>query len=437
MAMEKLLTVSSDKFGATMKNSQSFKKICVIGLGYVGLPTAAVFASKGFDVLGVDTNPQTIKQINSRKLNTTEPDLDNLVNEAIAIGKLRVANAPEPADAFIIAVPTPFTVDHKPDLSHIDAAADSLASLLTADNIIIIESTIPVGSTERFSARLANMCRDLEFPVTDGNNSDICIAHSPERVLPGQVLAELTENDRVIGGITIGCAKRAAGLYQKISNGRCFLTTAQTAELVKLTENAYRDVSIAFANELANVSEVLGINPWEVIKLANHHPRVNILRPGPGVGGHCIAVDPWFIVSSAPEDTPLIQAARGVNDDRPVRIANKILQIATGLSSPKIACLGLAYKANTDDIRGSASIEVIKLLAANSYAITVVEPYIDSLPSELKDLQNVRLGSLEEISDESDIIALLTDHQVFRELDISTFQHQVLVDTRGVWNFVK
>ena len=437
MAMGKQLAVLSEKLGVIMTNNPSFKKICVIGLGYVGLPTAAIFASSGLNVLGVDNNPETIEAINSGKINTTEPDLDVLVNKAMVAGKFRVAHLPEPADAFIIAVPTPFTTNQTPDLSYINAVADTLAPVLAADNIVIVESTIPVGSTEHFSRRLASKRKDLTFPLTDDKEPDICIAHSPERVLPGQVLVELTENDRVIGGITSRCAKRAAQLYQNIVNGHCFLTTARTAELVKLAENAYRDVSIAFANELANVSETLSLDPWEVINLANHHPRVNILRPGPGVGGHCIAVDPWFIVSSAPEDTPLIQAARGVNDDRPMRVASKILQIASDLKSPKIACLGLSYKANTNDLRGSASVEVVKLLAANSYAITIVEPYINSLPSQLKALKNIRLGSLEEISDESDIIALLTDHQVFRELDISTFQNQILVDTRGVWNSVK
>ena len=432
--METLQVVSSKKSGVPMKNDPSLEKLCVIGLGYVGLPTAAIFANRGLNVLGVDINSQTVDAINTGKISIVEPDLDILVNGAIAAGQFRAATAPGPADAFIIAVPTPFTIGQKPDLSYLDTAADFLAPMLASDNVVIVESTVPVGTTERFSERLAEKRPDLDFPSSGGGKADISIAHSPERVLPGQVLLELTRNDRVVGGITPRCAERAAQLYQKVVKGRCFLTTARTAELVKLAENAYRDVSIAFANELANVSDILGINPWGVIELANHHPRVNILNPGPGVGGHCVAVDPWFIVSSAPDDTPLIQAARRVNDDRPARIAKTILETATNLTSPEIACLGLSYKADTDDLRESASIEVVKCLAEASLNITVVEPYINVLPSELAEFDNIRLGSLELVLGSADIIVLLTDHRAFREIDITVFQKTV-IDTRGIWNF--
>ena len=417
-----------------MKNDPALKNLCVIGLGYVGLPTAAIFANRGLNVLGVDINSQSVDAINAGKVPIIEPDLDILVNGAIAAGQFRAASVPEPADAFIIAVPTPFTTDQKPDLSYLDAAADTLAPVLAINNLIIVESTVPVGSTERFSKRLAKKRPDLDFPFSSGGKADISIAHSPERVLPGQVLLELTSNDRVVGGITPRCAERAAQLYQMVVKGRCFLTTSRTAELVKLAENAYRDVSIAFANELANVSDILGINPWGVIELANHHPRVNILNPGPGVGGHCIAVDPWFIVSSAPDDTPLIQTARRVNDGRPARIAKAILETATNLKSPKVACLGLSYKADTDDLRESASIEVVKSLAEASLNITVVEPYINVLPSELAEFDNIKLGSLEQVLDGADILVLLTDHRAFREIDITVFQKTV-IDTRGIWNF--
>jgi UDP-N-acetyl-D-mannosaminuronic acid dehydrogenase len=411
----------------------SFEKLCVIGLGYVGLPTAAVFASRGLEVLGVDINPDTVATINAGKIHIVEPDLDILVNGAVATGKLRAATDPAPADAFIIAVPTPFTIERKPDLSYLDAAADGLASMLQPGNVVIVESTSPVGATERFSARLAEQRPDLSFPQDAGEDADICVAHSPERVLPGQVLIELTRNDRVVGGITPRCARRAAALYRMAVDGKCLLTTARTAELVKLAENAYRDVSIAFANELANVSETLDIDPWEAIALANHHPRVNILNPGPGVGGHCIAVDPWFIVDSAPDDTPLIRAARGVNDARPARIAAAVNAAATGLDTPSIACLGLSYKADIDDLRESASICVVAELARAGFQIIVAEPHVSMLPSALDELSNVRLASLDDALACGDIVVLLTDHRIFREIDPARLDGKRVIDTRGAW----
>ena len=420
----------------------SFEKLCVIGLGYVGLPTAAVFASRGLEVLGVDINPDTVATINAGKIHIVEPDLDILVNGAVATGKLRAATDPAPADAFIIAVPTPFTIERKPDLSYLDAAADGLASMLQPGNVVIVESTSPVGATERFSARLSEQRPDLSFPgdtgidtgIAPGENTDICVAHSPERVLPGQVLIELTRNDRVVGGITPRCAKRAAALYRMAVDGKCLLTTARTAELVKLAENAYRDVSIAFANELANVSETLDIDPWEAIALANHHPRVNILNPGPGVGGHCIAVDPWFIVDSAPDDTALIRAARDVNDARPARIAAAVTTTAAGLDAPTIACLGLSYKADIDDLRESASIAVVAELARAGFQIVVAEPHVSVLPSALDELSNVRLASLDDALAAGNVVVLLTDHREFREIDSARLDGKRLIDTRGAWS---
>ncbi|MEK9752691.1 MAG: UDP-N-acetyl-D-mannosamine dehydrogenase, partial [Rhodospirillaceae bacterium] len=316
-----------------MRTDPAIRKLCVIGLGYVGLPTAAVFASRGLDVLGVDVNPDTVATVNAGAIHIVEPDLDILVNGAVATGKLRAAAKPEAADAFIVAVPTPFTAERKPDLSYVDAAADAVAPVLKKGDLVIIESTSPVGTTERFSAHLAKLRPDLVFPHDRPDGADVALAHSPERVLPGRVLIELTRNDRVVGGLTPACAARAAALYRIAVDGRMHLTDARTAELVKLAENAYRDVSIAFANELANVASTLGIDAWEAIELANHHPRVNILNPGPGVGGHCIAVDPWFIVASAPDDCALIRAARGVNDDRPARIVAAVLPGGAGLDA--------------------------------------------------------------------------------------------------------
>jgi UDP-N-acetyl-D-mannosaminuronic acid dehydrogenase len=416
-----------------MPNEETVKKLCVVGLGYVGLPTAAIFASRGLDVVGVDVNPGTVATINAGKVHIVEPDLDILVNGAVVTGKLRAVTEPEPADAFIVAVPTPFTEDRKPDLSYLDAAADSLAPVLRAGNLVIVESTSPVGATERFSERLAAGRPDLSFPHAVGDAADIAVAHSPERVLPGRVLIELTRNDRVVGGITPGCADRAAALYRIAVNGKCLLTTARTAELVKLAENAYRDVSIAFANELANVAGKLGIDPWEAIRLANHHPRVNILNPGPGVGGHCIAVDPWFIVDSAPHDTDLIRAARAVNDGRPARVADAVRNATAGSSAPRVACLGLSYKADIDDLRESASVDVVEILAREGLELMVVEPHVRALPPELAEFGNVRLAALEDALAACDVVVLLTDHREFRELGHERLAGKKLIDTRGAW----
>jgi len=417
-----------------MESNPKLVRLCVIGLGYVGLPTAAVFASRGVEVLGVDINANTVATINAGEIHIVEPDLDILVNGAVATGKLTAATEPLPADAYIVAVPTPFTEDRQPDLSYLDAAADALAPVLSVGNVVIVESTSPVGATERFSARLSGQRSDLSFPHDTGETSDVCVAHSPERVLPGQMLIELTRNDRVVGGVTPRCAERAAALYQMAVEGECLLTSARTAELVKLAENAYRDVSIAFANELANISETLNIDPWEVIRLANHHPRVNILNPGPGVGGHCIAVDPWFIVSSAPNDTPLIKAARGVNDDRPERVANAVSDKVSRINFPKIACLGLSYKADIDDLRESASSKVVKLLAESGHEISVVEPHITALPADLAALKNTHLVELDEAISQADAIVLLTDHRAYREMDTVSLQGKAVIDTRGIWN---
>jgi len=416
-----------------MANEGTVSKLCVVGLGYVGLPTAAIFASRGLDVVGVDVNPDTVATINAGKVHIVEPDLDILVNGAVATGKLRAATEPEPADAFIVAVPTPFTEDRKPDLSYLDAAAASLAPVLRAGNLVIVESTSPVGTTERFSAQLAASRPDLRFPHDAGGSADIAVAHSPERVLPGRVLIELTRNDRVVGGVTPNCAERAAALYRVAVDGECLLTTARTAELVKLAENAYRDVSIAFANELANVAGKLDIDPWEAIRLANHHPRVNILNPGPGVGGHCIAVDPWFIVDSAPDDTDLIRAARAVNDGRPQRVADAVRDAATGLDAPRIACLGLSYKADIDDLRESASVDVVEVLAAEGLDVMVVEPHVQALPAALASFGNVALASLKDALSACEVVVLLTDHREFRELDRARLAGKRLIDTRGAW----
>ncbi len=415
----------------------TFNSLSVIGLGYVGLPTAAIFAGHGLDVVGVDTNGDVVDKINRGEVHFVEPGLEKIVRDAVSAGKLRAALEPEAADAHIIAVPTPFTDDHKPDLGHLMAAAESLKGVLKKGDLIIVESTVPVGTTERVSARLAELCPELSFPH-DSETPDINVAHSPERVLPGRVIAELTKNDRVIGGLTDRCGKRAAALYRIAVEGRCLLTTAATAELVKLSENAYRDVNIAFANELSVICDKLGIDPWEAVELANHHPRVKILQPGPGVGGHCIAVDPWFIVDSAPDDSDLIRAARKVNDAKPHHLAGRILDAAGAMANPVIACLGLAYKADIDDLRQSPAIAVVKELAgaeagAGPAKILCVEPHVRALPTELDGLDGVTLHDLDEALNEADIVVLLVDHKDFKEVAKDRLAGKRVFDARGVW----
>ena len=412
----------------------AFNKICVIGLGYVGLPTAAVFASRGVTVLGVDINEDAVEMINNGKVHIVEPDLDILVKGAVAAGKLSANTSPEPADAFVIAVPTPFTGDKKPDLKYVKAAVESLAPVIKKGDLVVIESTCPVGTTDRASAWLADARPDLTFPHSAGDVADVNIAHSPERVLPGRVLIELVRNDRVVGGVSPACASRASQLYRIAVEGECLLTTARTAELVKLSENAYRDVNIAFANELSLVCDKLDIDVWEAVRLANHHPRVNILKPGPGVGGHCIAVDPWFIVDSAPDETPLIKAARNVNDGKPIHIAEVIEKAAKELGTGQIACLGLAYKADIDDLRESPSVDVVAELAkSGGLNLNIVEPHTEILPNKLQDLNSLKLTDLDTALEQSDIIVLLTDHQAFKDINLANYPNKRFIDTRGLW----
>ncbi len=408
--------------------------VCVVGLGYVGLPTAAILASRGFDVLGVDVNAETVSLVNQGKVHIVEPDLDILVNGAVARGKLKAVTEPQPAGAFIIAVPTPFVDDHKPDLSYLRAAAESIAGVIEKGDLVIIESTLPVGTTEIVCEWLAEARPELRFPHRAGSEADVQVAHSPERVLPGRVLLELVQNDRVIGGVSPLCGERAEKLYRRFINGECLITTARTAELVKLAENSYRDVGIAFANELSLVCDRLDLDVWDVVALANHHPRVDILNPGPGVGGHCIAVDPWFIIDSAPAETPLMRAARGVNDGKPAHVAARILAAAAEIPAPRIACLGLSYKADIDDLRESPAVEIVRILAAKGTAdILVVEPHIRHLPESLDGLERVTAADLDRALDDADIVVLLVDHKPFKAVPPERLEGKIVIDTRGLW----
>ena len=413
----------------------SLDRISVVGLGYIGLPTAAVLAARGATVVGVDVNADVVATINSGKVHITEPDLDEVVHKAVNSGKLRAVVTPEPADVFIVAVPTPFKGDHEPDLSYVKAAAEAIAPVLRAGNLVILESTSPVGTTASLAGWLSEARLDLNVPSESGDVGDIDIAYCPERVLPGKILKELVDNDRIIGGLNSRSADRAAEIYGIFVAGAMFKTNARTAEMCKLVENAFRDLNIAFANELSVICDGLQIDVWELIALANRHPRVNILQPGPGVGGHCIAVDPWFIVNSSPEHARLIRTAREVNDDKPRYVINKIRALAEGYQRPRIACLGLAFKADIDDLRESPALHIVEQLAQEDIGdLLVVEPHISALPRSLATRTNVRLLDAEEAVSGADIVVLLVNHQAFRALDNQILDEKKLLDTRGEWS---
>ena len=420
-----------------MTTNTQFNRIAVVGLGYIGLPTAAVIASRGIDVIGVDINQRAVDTINSGSIHIVEPDLDIIVHGVVNTGKLRATVTPEPADAFMIAVPTPFREtpeggSKEPDLSYIRAAAESIAPVLQKGNLVILESTSPVGATEKLAAWLQSERPDLTFPQTKGDAADIKVAHCPERVLPGYVLQELVANDRIIGGMTAACSAAAVQLYQTFVKGECIVTSARTAEMAKLTENSFRDVNIAFANELSLICDKLKINVWELIQLANRHPRVNILNPGPGVGGHCIAVDPWFIVSSCPEEARLIAQARATNDGKPQHVINQVVKAAAEFKQPVIACLGLSFKANIDDLRESPALHITQRLAdARVGEVIAVEPNIEQLPRNLSE-NGVELVALEPALERAHVVVVLVDHREFKTVDRSLLAAKVVIDTRGV-----
>lgn len=414
--------------------SHAFERICVVGLGYIGLPTAAAFATQGVEVVGVDVSARTVEMVNAGESPIVEPDLASLVSGVVARGKLKAGFEPVQSDAFILAVPTPFQEGWVPDLSYVEAATRSIASVLKAGDLVVLESTSPPGATLQVAKWLAEYRPDLDFPhVGSTSNSDVSIAYCPERVLPGRIMIELVTNDRVVGGVTPNCAERAAQLYRVFSQGQIHLTDAVTAELVKLSENAFRDVNIAYANELGMICEHLAVDPWEVIELANRHPRVNILSPGPGVGGHCIAVDPWFIVHVAPDLSRLIRTAREVNDAKPHHVVSEVVAIAERFKKPVICCLGLAFKANIDDLRESPAIDIVRELAGRNVGqLLVVEPHVNALP-ELLQGSGVELVDLETALGKADVVVGLVDHDEFRRVRSSSLRGKVVYDTRGMW----
>lgn len=417
---------------------RKFATISVIGLGYIGLPTAAMFASRKIHVIGVDVSEDTVATVNRGEIHLVEPDLDIAVQSAVQQGYLRATTTVEPAEAFLIAVPTPFRgTGHEPDLSYIEAASRAIAPVLAPGNLVVLESTSPVGATERMAEWLAEERPDLTFPQTHGEQSDLRIAHCPERVLPGKVMQELIHNDRVIGGLTPRCSEMAVSLYRQFVQGECYVTHARTAEMAKLTENSFRDVNIAFANELSMICGDLDIDVWELIGLANRHPRVNILQPGPGVGGHCIAVDPWFIVARSPDKARIIRTAREVNDSKPDWVLHQIetavadhlaVNTAKTAADVTVACYGLTFKPDIDDLRESPALAIVAALAGrHSGPILVAEPNVEALPAGLA---HARLADEEEALGSAQVHVMLVDHSEFRGRAVP---EGARIDARGVW----
>lgn len=410
-------------------------RVAILGLGYIGLPTAVALATRGIEVVGVDINEATVEAVTQGHVPFVEPDLAIAVSGAVSVGRLTATTEVPEADAFIIAVPTPFQEDHTADLSYIQAAAGQIAPRLRVGDLVVLESTSPPGTTEQVSRWLAELRPDLHFPHDGEGIPDIHVAHCPERVLPGRIMIEIVTNDRVIGGITRQCAERAASLYRVFTQGSILTTDAASAEMAKLVENAYRDVNIAFANELSLIGERLRLDVWEIIRLANHHPRVNILTPGPGVGGHCIAVDPWFIVGAAPDLARLVRTAREVNDSKPLHVAKQVIERASRFRNPTVACLGLTFKANVDDMRESPAVDVVEAIAnaEPDLDIRIVEPFTHTLPAQLDGRPNVRLQGASDAIDEADIIVLLVDHEQFKAIPKTRLEGRVVFDTRGAW----
>ena len=405
--------------------------VAVLGLGYIGLPTAAVIARSGARVLGIDVSASVVETVNSGRIHIEEVDLDGLVSGVVARGTLRASLEIEPADVFVIAVPTPFDAERRPNIGYVLKAATTIAAVLKAGDTVILESTSPVGTTEEVRDLLAKLRPDLTMPGA-GGTADIAIAYCPERVLPGRILVELIDNDRVIGGITPRCARKALAFYRRFVRGACVTTTSKAAEMTKLAENAYRDVNIAFANELSLIADTMAVNPWEVIRLANRHPRVNILNPGPGVGGHCIAVDPWFLVHADPANTPLIRTARLVNDAKPDHVVARALALAEAHPGP-VACLGLAFKANIDDFRESPALKVAAALAERlGSRCRVVEPHARTLPAAFSGT-GAQLVDIDEALAGCAVLVVLVDHDAFAAIPLEERRHHAVLDTRGLW----
>lgn len=404
------------------------KSVSVIGLGYIGLPTATLIANHDFKVFGMDPVQRVVDTVNAGKIHIVEPGLAEWVQKAVENGNLQADTKPHEADVFILAVPTPFKEGKVPDLSYVEAAAREIAPYLVEGNLVILESTSPVGTTEEVRDWVLDECPTLQ-------GQKLYFAHCPERVLPGKIVVELPSNDRIIGGVDVESTSRTVDFYRHFVTGELLETDSRTAELSKLTENSFRDVNIAFANELSMICDKLDINVWELIRLANRHPRVNILQPGPGVGGHCIAVDPWFIVDSAPDEARLISTARQVNDNKPHYVMAKVYEAVRKVKNPQIACLGLAFKPDIDDLRESPSLQITQELAEKNIAhILAVEPNVAELPQKLQNLPNIEFCDYQQAIEKANIVLLLVDHKEFKCLDKNLLSGKEIIDTRGIWD---
>ncbi|MDU4570599.1 UDP-N-acetyl-D-mannosamine dehydrogenase [Corynebacterium sp.] len=411
--------------------------VAFVGLGYIGLPTAVVMANAGLKVTGVDVNAPNVEKINRGEVTIIEPGLEEELRNAISTGNFKATTEQVHADAYIVAVPTPFTEGHDIDMKFIYSAAEAIAPQLEGNELIVLESTSPPLTTQKMASRILELRPDLRADKEGvaASEKTLYFAHCPERILPGQAIEELKSNDRIIGGQSKEATRRATEIYASFCKGQLLATDDVTAEMAKLTENSFRDVNIAFANELSVISDRLGINVWELINLANHHPRVNILQPGPGVGGHCIAVDPWFIVSAAPEESQLIHTARKVNDGKPKWVLGKVMEAAQKSANNVIAVLGLAFKANIDDLRESPSLEIATEIAAKlpERQVLVLEPNIQELPTGLASKENVKLSSSKEAIEAAEVITLLVDHDEFKSINPSLLKGKTIIDTKGLW----
>ena len=409
--------------------------VAVVGLGYIGLPPAAIIARSGCQVIGVDTSPNVVDTINRGDIHIEEVDLDGLVQAVVARGTLRASNEMPEADVYVIAVPTPFVKEsgHEPDTGYVMSAVDAIAPVLRAGALVICESTCPVGTTNAIRDRLSLLRPDLAMPGLASGTPDIAVAYCPERVLPGRILEELVHNDRSVGGVTPRCARKALAFYKRFVRGECVTTDARSAEMTKLVENAFRDVNIAFANELSMIADKQGLDVWEVIRLANRHPRVNILQPGPGVGGHCIAVDPWFIVHGAPEEAKIIRQARETNDAKMHHVLARAKALVEANPGARVACLGLAFKANIDDFRESPARFVAARLARQfGERIRIVEPYAKELPVEFGET-GAQLVDIDTALETCGILIVLVDHDLFRSIPEEERADAIVYDTRGIW----
>lgn len=440
--MTPLDTALASTVEAPATHSEVYFDACVVGLGYIGLPTAAIAAQRSLRVLGVDIDPRVIDAVSHGAIHIEEPGLADLVAQAVEYKMLTAALAPQAASVFLIAVPTPFSEGHVPDLRYVKSATLSVAPVLKKGDLVVLESTCPVGATEQVCSWLAKARPDLAFPCAGTMGApDVHVAYCPERVLPGRTCIELVSNDRVIGGVTPACAHRAAAFYRRFVDGECALTDARTAELCKLSENSFRDVNVAFANELSLIAERFEVDVWSLIRLANRHPRVNILEPGPGVGGHCIAVDPWFIVSGAPDEARLIRTAREVNDYKPQWVLEKIRRAirthrtrGVGANDPvHVALLGLAFKPDVDDLRESPAVAIaVALMREPGCALLIAEPHIEVLPRELEGA-NAWLVDADAAVRMADVCVVLVKHRAFQSIDAAALVGKAIVDTKGLW----